>query len=351
MDKLLQMVKETNTGYWNDSCHLEELKYAIDRGATGATTNPAIATNVLKQDFKRYEEFIKDTVASQHTATEDQLAWMVVEHMGVMGAKLLESVFDPAKGTGRLSLQTNPKYFRNAEELTSQSVYFSSLAKNIQVKIPVTEAGVQAIEESTYKGVSINATVSFALSQAIAAAEAVERGLERRKKEKLSTDGINSVITILGGRIDDWLKIAIPRENQVIEPLAYELAGIAVIKKAHKIFTERGFKSKILCAACRNLAHVSDLMGGGILHTLPYKWQVMYNNSHMEIKETISDPIPNRIIEQLMEFDEFKKAYMEDGLTLKEFSSYGPSLIILKQFFEGYDDLLKVIRPFLIMEP
>ena len=267
--------------------------------------------------------------------------------MGVMGAKLLEPVFDPIKGSGRLSLQTSPKYFRNAEELTAQSLYFSSLAKNIQVKIPVTEAGVKAIEESTYRGVSINATVSFALSQAIAAAEAVERGLERRRKENLSTDGINSVITILGGRIDDWLKIAIPREKKAIEPLAYELAGIAVIKKAHMIFAKRGFKSKILCAACRNLAHVSDLMGGDILHTLPYKWQVMYNNSNMEIKETVGNAIPDQIIEQLMEFDEFKKAYMEDGLTVKEFATYGPSLIILKQFF----DLLKVIRPFLIMEP
>ena len=66
-----------------------------------------------------------------------------------------------------------------------QAVHFAGLAPNIQVKIPVTAAGVAAIEEATYRGVVINATVSFALPQAIAVAEAVERGLERRAAEGL----------------------------------------------------------------------------------------------------------------------------------------------------------------------
>ena len=50
----------------------------------------------------------------------------------------------------------------------------------MQVKIPVTEAGIHAIEEATYHGVSINATVCFTVPQAVAVAEAVERGLNRR---------------------------------------------------------------------------------------------------------------------------------------------------------------------------
>ena len=42
-------------------------------------------------------------------------------------------------------------------------MYFSTLAPNMQVKAPVTRAGLAAIEEATYQGVSINATVSFIL--------------------------------------------------------------------------------------------------------------------------------------------------------------------------------------------
>ena len=53
------------------------------------------------------------------------------------------------------------------------------------VKIPVTRAGIPAIEEATYRGVSINATVCFSLPQCIAVAEALERGLRRREREGL----------------------------------------------------------------------------------------------------------------------------------------------------------------------
>lgn len=44
------------------------------------------------------------------------------------------------------------------------------------------------MEEATYRGVSINATVSFTVAQAVAVAEAVERGLARRKAEGLPCD-------------------------------------------------------------------------------------------------------------------------------------------------------------------
>lgn len=44
---------------------------------------------------------------------------------------------------------------------------------NMIVKIPVTRAGITAIEEATYRGISINATVCFSLPQCIAVAEAL----------------------------------------------------------------------------------------------------------------------------------------------------------------------------------
>lgn len=348
MDKLLEMVKTTPTKYWNDSCHLDELEYAMERGATGATTNPVIATAVLGQDIKRYEEFIQDTVNTQSSGTEDDIAWRTLEYMAKLGAKKLESIFDPKKGNGRISIQTNTKFFRNTEKLIEQALYFHGLAKNMQVKIPATKAGILAFEEATYRGVSINATVSFSVSQAVAAAEAVERGLARRTKENLPNDTINPVITIMEGRIDDWMKIAIPRENVIIDPQAYELAGVAVIRHAYDIFKKRGFTSKVLGAAYRNLYHVSELMGGDIVHTIPYKWQVFYNNSSMKIKDSMSEPLPSGILEDLLQYTEFKKAYNENGLSIDEFDHYGATLKTLEQFSEGYDQLIHIIRKFII---
>ncbi len=45
---MLRTVQGTPTDYWNDSCSADELEYAIQRGATGATSNPNIVYEVLK---------------------------------------------------------------------------------------------------------------------------------------------------------------------------------------------------------------------------------------------------------------------------------------------------------------
>jgi len=175
MDKLAEMVKTTPTRYWNDSCSIKELTYAIERGATGATTNPVIVKTVLEKELDTYRDRIAQLATEDKYATEDEIAWRVIERMAQDGAKLLEPIFDPLKGEGRISIQTNTKYFRNAEKLTEQAVYFNGLAPNMQVKAPCTAAGIRAYEEMTYRGVSINATVSFTATQALAVAEAVER--------------------------------------------------------------------------------------------------------------------------------------------------------------------------------
>jgi len=47
---LLRTARLGPTDYWNDSCAVEELAYAIERGATGATSNPPIVLEVLGKE-------------------------------------------------------------------------------------------------------------------------------------------------------------------------------------------------------------------------------------------------------------------------------------------------------------
>ena len=46
---LHETVATTQTDYWNDSCSIEELTYAIANGAVGATSNPTIVGEVLQK--------------------------------------------------------------------------------------------------------------------------------------------------------------------------------------------------------------------------------------------------------------------------------------------------------------
>ncbi len=187
--KLHQMTQQYSTDYWNDSCSIEELTYAVENGAVGATTNPTIVHNVLKKEMHLWKERILSMIQENPIWDEVDITWKLIEEMAAKGAELLRPAYDRYNGKkGRLSIQTNPALYRNAEAIAQQAMHFNTLAPNMQVKAPVTKAGIQAIEEATFHGVSINATVSFTVPQAIAVAEAVERGLNRRSAEGKSIE-------------------------------------------------------------------------------------------------------------------------------------------------------------------
>ena len=135
-DPLLKYVAEnTQTVLWNDSADPKELANAISWGAVGATCNPIIALTALKSDKEYWTKRIKEFNKENPTATDDQIGWAMVEELSKNAAKLLEPAFEKYNGrNGRLSIQTDPRNFRDAKALADQAEYFSKLAKNIIVK-------------------------------------------------------------------------------------------------------------------------------------------------------------------------------------------------------------------------
>jgi transaldolase len=341
------------TDVWNDSCSPKELEYAIANGAVGATTNPAIVLTVLKKEFDSWKGRLDELIKERPTASEDEIAWKLIEEVGLRGAQMLLPVFERERHLkGRLSMQTSPVNYRNAERLVEQAVHFAGLAPNIQVKLPVTSAGVFAIEEATRRGVNINATVSFTVPQAIAVAEAMERGLNRRAKEGHDVSGMTPVCTIMIGRLDDWLKIVATREGIVTTPGTIDWAGVATFKKAYGVFKKRGYRTRLLAAAYRHHLHWSQLIGGDVVLTIPYEWQVQFNNSEVEVKSRIDDPVDPAIVDDLYrKLPDFRRAYDEDGLSIPEFDSYGATVRTLRSFIEAYRDLTAVVRNSMLPPP
>jgi len=201
---LHEMTQTTQTCLWNDSASIQELSYSIEHGAVGATCNPVIVLGVLKKEMPQWKARIQALIPEWPKATEDEIAWQLVREISTKSAAVLKPIFDAQGGrNGRLSIQTDPRLFRDTEAIVRQAEEFSRLAPNMIVKIPVTRAGIPAIEEATYRGVSINATVCFTLPQCIAVAEAVERGLKRRESEGKEIASMGPVCTIMVGRLDD----------------------------------------------------------------------------------------------------------------------------------------------------
>ena len=350
---LHEMTQATPTCLWNDSASIQELTYSMEHGAVGATCNPVIVHGVLKKEMSFWKKRIHALIEELPTATEDAIAWQLVREVSVTGANLLRPVFEAQGGrNGRLSIQTDPRLYRDTKAIVQQVEEFNRLAPNMIVKIPVTRAGIPAIEEATYGGISINATVCFTLPQCIAVAEAVERGLRRRESQGKQIERMGPVCTIMVGRLDDWLKVIAEKQNTTIDPGYLEWAGVAVFKKTYRIFRERGYRIRLLSAAFRNHMHWSELIGGDVVISPPYSWQVRFNASDIDVRPRMDKPVNPEIVNELSgKFPDFRRAYTEGGLQLEEFDSFGATRRTLRQFSAACHDLDSLVRDFLIPNP
>ena len=352
LSPLRQMTETTPTCLWNDSASLDELTYSISHGAVGATCNPVIVLDVLKQEMSLWRDRIRELIRDLPHATEGQIGWRVVEEMSRRSAALLMPAFENSKGkNGRLSVQTDPRLFRDSNALVEQAMHFSHLAPNIIVKIPATRAGIVAIEEATYRGVCINATVCFSLPQCVAVAEAVERGLERRQREGLTVGPLGSVCTIMVGRLDDWLKMVAEAQDITLDPGTLDWAGVAVFKKTYALFRERGYRLRLLSAAFRNHYHWSELIGGDVVISPPHRWQVRFNASDVPVISRIDAPVDPSILAGLEKLEDFRRASLEGGFPVDAFDRFPPTVRTLRQFTAACHDLEKLIRDMMLVEP
>jgi transaldolase len=346
-------ISTTATDIWNDSCAIDELEYAISFGAVGATANPTIVTDVWKKEPTYWRDRVRTLSAERAASTEIDLAWTIVEEMSVRGAKLLEPAFALEGGRqGRLSMQTNPTLHRSADAMLDQSLGFVALAPNIIVKFPATAAGIAAMEEATYRGVSVNTTVCFSVAQALAAGEAIERGLRRREAEGLDVVSMGPVVTVMMGRVEDWLRVQMERDGIIADPTALPWSGVAVMKRTYALFRERGLRARPLGAAIRHHLHWSELIGGDLVITLPSSWQKRFNASAIEVRPRIDDPVDPSIVAELSaRFPDFVRAYEPDGLARDEFDTFPPTARTLRAFIGSYHELLHAVTDAMIPNP
>lgn len=342
---LARAAAETPTSLWNDSADPNELQASIGFGAVGATCNPVIAFTAINKYPEVWGPRLRELAAEHPTWGESELGWEAVRELSIDAAKLLLPIFEETDGrNGRLSIQTDPRLYRDTGALVAQAVEFSQLAPNIIVKIPATANGIAAMEEAAYRGVSINATCSFTVPQAVAVGEALERALDRRAAEGLPEQEFGHVVTIMGGRLDDWLKKWAGAERILTTPGALDWAGVAALKRAHQIFTERGYRSRILSAAFRSFLHWSELVGGDLVVSPPFDWQVRINENNVPAENRIDVPVDADIMAELMELSEFRRAYEPDGMSIDEFLDFGATRNTLRQFLDADAKLDALVR-------
>ena len=340
---LHQMTQTTPTCLWNDSAAIDELQFAIEHGAVGATCNPVIAHTVLKSRMDQWRPRIEALVHEKPTATEDDIAWAAVERMSADAAALLGPAFAEHNGrNGRLSVQTDPRFYRDPQAIVRQAERFDRIAPNILVKIPATSAGLAAIEAATAEGISINATVCFTLSQCVAVAEAVERGLERRDRRRPRHLDDGAGVHDHGGPSRRLAESGdgkgrhhhrpgpsrMGRRRGVQEDLS-PLPGPRLPRSpAGRGVSQSHALERAHWRRCRALAALV--------------WQKRFVASDIQVVSRIDTPVDPSIVDDLhRRFADFRRAYDELGLPVAEFDSYAPTRRTLRQFLGACDDLAR----------
>jgi transaldolase len=133
---------------------------------------------------------------------------------------------------GFVSLEVSPLIADDAKATIAEaaSLHAKGERPNLFIKIPGTEAGCEAIEESIFAGVPINVTLLFDDKQYLGAAEAYMRGIERRIEAGLDP-AVASVASVFISRWDVAVTDEVPDE-------LHNRLGIAIGGRAFRAYHE-----------------------------------------------------------------------------------------------------------------
>ena len=238
--------------------------------------------------------------------------------------------------------QVNPSRAGDRDAMQAMARRFHNWAPNIAVKLPATSAGLDVLEDCVAEGITVTATVSFTVPQAVAIAERYRAGIRRARQGSVEPGKCFAVIMI--GRLDDYLR-EVAHDNQApVSESDIRQAGLAVTKRAYALYQERGYEAVLLVAALRGDYHLTELAGGDFLMSIAPPYQEIFVTQDFPRQERIEIPIPADVIERLCQMPEFVRSYEQKGMAPSEFVGFGATQRTLSQFVEAGWRLMETFR-------
>lgn len=316
---------ETPGSWWVDTGVIEEVVGARSDAAAGVTMNPLLLARGLAAE----QSGTRDVVAAGGALPPagDARTVEITRRVAADVAGRLASVYDASGGEhGYVCAQVNPSLADDAPAMTAQAREFDSWAPNVIVKLPVTKAGLEALEACVAEGISIVATVSFSLPQALAIGEAHARGTTAARAAGRKPGRCFAVIML--GRLDDQLK----RVATGVDEETIDRAAIAVAKRARSLFAERGYEATILPSGMRHSGHVTELAGGDFVFSISPSMAAELAGGDFSQRPRVDEPVDEAVIERLRAIPDFVRAYEPDGMREDEFAGFGAAEFTLSQF-------------------
>jgi transaldolase len=225
----LRSLVASGTKLWLDSIDPDLVVSNKALGATGATSNPVIVSDLIKTG--RFDANIERLIGKG--LSDDEIAWQVTDELVRKAQGEFLEVWERTKGDdGYVSFELDPLLEDPAANLPHADRVkryielgkkWAAGHKNRMIKVPATPAGLDALEELCAAGVTLNVTLIFSPRQYEAARDAIWRGAQRRADRQM----FKSVYSIFVSRVDVYTEQHVPE----LSPAAQGMVGIVNAKQ------------------------------------------------------------------------------------------------------------------------
>jgi transaldolase len=180
-----------------------DLAGLIEDGVVGVTSNPTIFQSAIAEG-EAYDDQIREIV--ENGESEPKEIFIALAAQDIQGAcDLLRPVFDEtSRKDGYVSLEVDPNLAHETDATEKEAKRLWSLVdrENLFIKIPATQEGLQAIEDTIAAGINVNVTLIFSLERHRAVAESYIRGLQRFVDGGGDPSKVHSVASFFVSRFD-----------------------------------------------------------------------------------------------------------------------------------------------------
>src|SRR5262245_38042214 len=273
----------------------------------GVTSNPTIFEKALSTG-EWYDEQLRAEL-DRSDDTKEVFFALAVEDIK-RACDLMRPVWERTNGIdGFVSIEVDPDLAYERQETFEQATLLHRLVdrRNVYVKIPATEPGLGAIEDSIAAGRSINVTLIFGLDRYAAVAEAYVRGLERLVADGGDAAKVISVASFFVSRVDteadrrlaevgredlqgrlavDNAKLAYERYGQIFSGPRWDALAAAGARPQRCLWASTSTKNP----AYRDVLYVEELIGADTVNTMPFETIDAFQH-HGVVKDTLTEDV------------------------------------------------------------
>lgn len=323
----LESLIATGTKLWLDSVDPDLVVENRAFGATGATSNPIIVSDLIKTG--RFDQQITQLV--QQGLDDESIAWQLTDQLVRGAQEVFLPVWKETQGdNGYVSFELDPlledtdcklSTQERAAEYVKLGKKWSAGHQNRMIKVPATPGGLASLEELAAAGVTINCTLIFGERQYRQAREAIWRGAQRRKDPRT----LKSVYSIFISRIDVYTQKHVP----TLSPSAQGEVGILNVKRIWKQNVEfwkdkqLPLKQEIIFASTGTKMpddpkdkYVAALAGSDI-QTNPPETNDAVQKLGKRYSRTVDQFPPQAVMDEIdakVDFQKLEEVLMEEGL-------------------------------------